>query len=103
MFDLLGPYLAAGGLLLWSAVLGVWPTRKWIEVREAKHELKQGSAGFLRSLSGWTVMAFWLMATWFCATIIGDWWMTRDLEGAFARSWVRLQVLLEIAAALVDD
>ena len=90
-------------LLIVATAMGVAPVRKIIAVREAKHELKQGSAGFLRSISGWAVIAFWLMATWFCATIIGDWWATGDLEGVVERSWLRLRILLEIAAALAES
>ncbi|WP_420011460.1 hypothetical protein [Tateyamaria sp.] len=74
-----------------------------ITVYEAKHELKQGSAGWLRSIGGWSIIAFWLMTTWFVATVIGDWGATGDLEGAIDRSWLRLRVLLEIAVAIMDS
>ena len=57
--------------------------KKLIRVHEAKHELKRGSAGFLRSVSGWSMIALWLMAVWFLATIIGDWGATGDLDGTF--------------------
>ena len=100
---LIGPFLAALVLLAVSALLGYRPVRKLIEVQEAKHELKHGSAGFLRSMSGWFVIVLWLAFTWFGATILGDWWATGDLEGAVERAWVRLQILLEILAALSDD
>lgn len=103
MIPILGPYLAGAVLFALSTLIGMVPVVKLIKVREAKHELKQGSAGFLRTMSGWAVIAFWLMATWFFATIIGDWGTTGDLEGAIARSWLRLRILLEIAAALGDS
>ena len=77
--------------------------RKPIEVREAKHELKQGSAGFIRTTSGWFIIALWLAFTWIFATITGDWWATGDLDGAIERGWLRLQILLEILAAMSDD
>ena len=97
------PFIAGLALLALSTLIGVIPVRKLIEVREAKHELKRGSAGFIRTLSGWAVIAFWLMATWFVATILGDWSVTGDLDGAIDRSWLRLRILLEIAAALADS
>lgn len=99
----LEPILAGVVLLALATTIGILPVKKLIEVYEAKHELKQGSAGFLRSVSGWAVIAFWLMATWFCATILGDWATTGDLNGAIDRSWLRLRILLEIAASLADS
>ena len=86
-----------------ATAIGIGPVRKTIHVREAQHELKQGSAGWIRSISGWSMIAFWIMATWFFATIIGDWAVTGDLEGAFDRSMLRLRILLEIAAAIADS
>lgn len=97
------PLLVALVLLIAGTLIGIWPVRKLITVAEAKHELKHGSAGFLRSLAGWSYIAFWLMAVWFGGTIIGDWYMTGDLEGAIDRAWLRLRILLEIAAALADS
>ena len=86
-----------------ATAIGIGPVRKTIHVREAQHELKQGSAGWIRSISGWSMIAFWIMATWFFATIIGDWAVTGDLKGAFDRSMLRLRILLEIAAAIADS
>ncbi len=103
MSNTLGPFLAAAALLALSALIGIRPMRKLIEVREAKHELKHGSAGFIRTTAGWFVIVLWLAFTWFAATILGDWWATGDLDGAIDRGWLRLQVLLEILAALGDD
>lgn len=97
-----GPALAALVLLALSTAVGMAQVAKIIKVYEAKHELKQGSAGFIRSIAGWSLVAFWVMAVWFAATIIGDWWATEDLTGAVDRAWLRLQFLLEIAAALGD-
>ncbi len=103
MFDTFGPYVAAAVLLALSAGIGIAPMKKLIEVREAKHELKHGSAGFIRTTSGWFVIVLWLAFTWFGATVLGDWWATGDLAGAMDRAWLRLRVLLEILAALSDD
>ena len=86
-----------------SALVGIRPMRKIIEMSEARHELKQGSASFLRAMSGWLIIAAWLLMTWFFATITGDWWATGDLEGALARSGDRLAIILEILAAVSDD
>ncbi|APE43297.1 hypothetical protein BOO69_07590 [Sulfitobacter alexandrii] len=98
-----GPLIATLGLLALSTAVGILPVIKLIRVYEARHELRPGSAGRLRSVAGWAVIAFWLMATWFLATIIGDWHMSGDLAGAVDRSWLRLRILLEIAAALGDN
>ncbi len=97
------PYIAAVVLFVVASLLGIAPVIKIIAVYEAKHELKHGSAGFIRSLSGWAIIAFWLLTTWFLATILGDWATTQDLTGALDRSMVRLRVVLEILAALADS
>jgi hypothetical protein len=97
------PYLLGVVLLGLATVLGIWPVRKLISVLEAKHELKHGSAGFLRTMSGWLWIAFWIIATWFCATILGDWATYGDLQAALDRAVVRLYVLVEIAAAMGDN
>ncbi|MEO1640715.1 MAG: hypothetical protein AAFU41_15850 [Pseudomonadota bacterium] len=97
------PYLYALGLLGMTTLLGIMPVRKLIEVREARHELKQGSAGFLRTVSGWSIILFWIAGTWFCATILGDWATYGDLDAAIDRGLIRLRILLEILAALADD
>ena len=96
------PILCALALLALSTWIGTGPVRKMIEVREARHELRRGSAGAIRGIAGWAVIAFWLMATWFAATVLGDWSASGDLSGAIDRSLLRLRVLLEIAAALGD-
>lgn len=102
MLDTLPPVAAFVGLILCGAVLGLVPIRKLVQVREAQHELKHGSAGYLRTIGGWSIIAFWLVGTWFCATITGDWWATGDLDGAIARSGRRLEVKLHILSALSD-
>ncbi|KMW57558.1 hypothetical protein AIOL_002523 [Candidatus Rhodobacter oscarellae] len=81
----------------------MFPVVKLIRVREAQHELRHGSAGWIRSISGWSVIAFWLLATWFCGTILGDWWASGDLDAAIERSWLRLRILLEIAIAIAES
>lgn len=103
MTSLLGPFVGAFILFVVSTALGILPVKKLIQVREAKHELKHGSAGFIRTTSGWIVIAIWLALTWFFATILGDWWAFGDLQGAIDRAWLRLQILLELLAALGDD
>jgi len=97
------PFIA--GLVLWGAstFVGILPVIKLINMYEAKHELRLGSAGFIRSVSGWAIIAFWLMAAWFVATILGDWATTEDLSGAIDRSLLRLRILLEIAMALAES
>ncbi|MBB3994541.1 hypothetical protein GGR95_002187 [Sulfitobacter undariae] len=97
------PFLAAIALFVLSTVAGLPQIRKLIAVREARHELRRGSASWIRGIAGWAAIAFWLMAVWFFATIIGDWGVSGDLGAAIERSWLRLRILLEIAAALGDS
>jgi len=99
----IAPFLSAIALLALSTLLGFLPIKKLIQIREAQHELKQGSAGFIRTTSGSFVIVMWLAFTWFVATVLGDWWATGDLERAIDRGWLRIQILLEILAALGDD
>lgn len=101
--DLLAPSLTALALLIAGTLMGIWPVKKLIAVQEAKHELKHGSAGFLRSLSGWSIIAFWLMSLWFGGTILGDWAVSGDLDGALDRAWLRLRILIEIAIAIAES
>lgn len=101
--SLLPQTLSALTLLIAAAMIGIMPVRKLIQIREARHELKRGSTGYLRTLAGWSVIALWLMAAWFPATIIGDWAATGDLAGAIDRGWLRLRILLEIAVALMES
>ncbi|MGX9355701.1 hypothetical protein ACS3SW_11270 [Roseobacteraceae bacterium S113] len=96
------PLLATLALVFCATALGILPMRKWIEVREARHELKRGSASFFRGLAGWVIVVIWIGATWFAATILGDWWVSEDLSGAIARSRYRLEILLHLLAALSD-
>ena len=103
MSNAFAPLIAMLVLIGLATPLGIAPIRKMIIVREARHELKQGSAGFLRSLSGWIIIAIWGFGTWFFATILGDWWATGDLDGAILRSGRRLELILHILAALGDD
>ena len=97
------PALATLALIVVATLAGIPTVRKLITVYEAKHELRQGSAGWLRSIGGWSIIAFWLMTTWFIATIIGDWGVSGDLAGAIDRGWLRLRILLEIAVALMES
>lgn len=100
---LIQPVVAGLVLLAAASLVGYWPVMKLIQVYEAKHELKRGSAGFIRSISGWSVIALWLLTTWFCATIIGDWGATGDLDSALARAEIRFRILLEIVIAILES
>ncbi len=99
----LGPILVAAITIGIGAVIGMYPIQKLIQIQEAKHELKQGSASFFRTTVGWMVIVLWLAAVWFVMTIIGDWWATGDLDGAIERSGRRLRLLLTILQAIGDD
>jgi len=79
------------------------PVKRLITIQEAKHELKHGSAGFIRSTAGWFVIVLWLAVTWFCATVLGDWHVNGDLDAAIERAWLRLRILVEILAAMSED
>lgn len=98
------PHIAAAlTCIALGAGFGLGPVRKFITLREAKHELRQGSASFIRGTAGWIIIAIWVAALWFAGTIIGDWARTMDLAYALDRSMLRLQIILEILAALADD
>ena len=97
MTPLTSPILAAVVLMIAATFVGMLPVVKLIKVYEGHHKLKQGSAGWIRTIAGWSMIAFWLMTTWFAATIIGD------LQGTVDRSWLRLRILIEIAAAIADS
>lgn len=101
--ELLPQTLAALVLLAIGTAFGIVPVRGMIVRREALHELRHGSASFLRRMTGLFALLLWFGAIWFCATIIGDWAMTDDLAGAIDRSWLRLRILLEILAAFSDQ
>ncbi|WP_299686851.1 hypothetical protein [uncultured Tateyamaria sp.] len=101
MEHLIGPVLGGLALLAASTAFGIPMIRKIVTVREAKHELRAGSAGFLRSIAGWAVVVIWLLATWYVATIVGDWFATGDLGGAVERSMRRLQIVFEIVISLM--
>jgi len=103
MLNPLGPIIAVLLLIFLAASVGVYPIRKLIRIQEAKHELKHGSPGFFRTMSGWIIIVLWLTATWFFSTIIGDWWATDDLSAAIHRSGRRLELLLRILATLTDE
>lgn len=103
MFDLVFPAISTAVILFMGAVIGIWPTQKLIRVKEARHDLRQGSAGWLREISGWAIVVAWLLILWFLGTIIGDWAMTGDLNHALERSALRLRIILEIMAALGDQ
>ncbi len=101
--DLIYPVLTGLALFAISTAAGVGMVKKLIMVHEAKHELKHGSAGFLRTIKGWSMIVIWVISVWFLATIIGDWGVSGDLDGALGRSWLRLRILLEIAVAVMDS
>lgn len=94
------PLLLCLPLIGASALIGVPMVKKLVDVKEARHELKRDSTSYIMGVAGWSVIAFWLMATWYLATILGDWMVTGDVAGAIDRSLTRLWVLLQIAAEL---
>ena len=103
MTALIGPVISGLVVFILGTAIGIWPVKKLIQVNEAKHELKTGSAGAIRTIGGWSLIVFWVAGVWFCATVIGDWGATGDLEGAMERGWIRLYVLMEILAAIASS
>lgn len=93
------------GLILFcvSMAAGMFNVVKIITIYEAKHELRHGSAGWIKAISGWSLVVVWLLVTWFLATIIGDWYISGDVEAAMERAEVRLWIMLEIIAAVLDS
>ena len=85
MTPLTSPLLAAIALMIAATSVGMLPVVKLIKVYEGQQELKQGSAGWIRTIAGWSMIVFCLMTTWFVATIIGDWGVSGDLQGAVDR------------------
>lgn len=89
-------------LLALSSAAGVLGVRKLITVQEARHELKQGSASYLRAIGRWLAVALWLGGTIWVASILGDWHVTGDAEGAWLRGFRRLEILLIVLQAMSD-
>ena len=85
MTPLTSPILAAVVLMITATFVGMLPVVKLIKVYESHHELKQGSAGWIRTIAGWSMIAFCLITTWFVATIIGVWDVSGDLQSAVDR------------------
>ncbi|MDA9361706.1 hypothetical protein N9R02_00970 [Ascidiaceihabitans sp.] len=86
-----------------ATFVGMLPVVKLIKVYEGHHELKQGSAGWIRTITGWSIIVFWLVTTWFVETIIGDWGVSGDLQGAADPSSLRLRIIIEFAAKIADS
>ena len=63
MAPLTSPILAAVVLLFNATFVGMLPVVKLIKVYEGHHELKQGSAGWIRTIAGWSMITFRLMTT----------------------------------------
>lgn len=97
------PIIAALILFGLAMAVGMFNVVKIITIYEAKHELRHGSAGWIRAISGWSLIVIWVLVTWFLSTVIGDWYVSGDIEGAMARAELRLWVMLEIISAVVES
>lgn len=96
--------LISGFMFLGLAVAtGIYPAQKLIRVIEAKSEMQENSAGRLRAVGGWSVVAIWAILTAFAGSFIGDWIYTGDLDGATARAGSRLELLVYILMALAES
>ena len=85
MTPLTSPLLASVAFMIAATFVGMLPVVELIKVYEGQHELKQGSAGWIGTIAGWSMIAFWLITTWFVATIIGVWDVSGDLQNAVDR------------------
>jgi len=83
------PIVSTLFLICLAAPIGIYPIRKYIQIQEAKHELKHGSAGFIRSFGGWIIIAIWVAVVWFIATILGDWWAPMTKPATIAQADLR--------------
>jgi hypothetical protein len=88
----MSPLLATVILFVVSTGFGIGLVRRIVTEHESRHELRHGSAGFLRAAAGWGWVCLWLGLSWYLASIIGDWSATGDLEGAINRDWLRRNI-----------
>ena len=93
------PLLAALALMIAATFVGMLPVVKLIRV----YEVPSWAETWIRTITGWSIIFFWLMTTWFVATIIGDWGVSGDLQGAVDRPSLRLRIIIEIAAEIADS
>ncbi|MDJ0628899.1 MAG: hypothetical protein QNJ44_11615 [Rhodobacter sp.] len=103
MSDLYAALLAGFVVCLASTLLGARAVRKWIEVYEARREMRAGSPGRMRMIRGWSAIAVWIGVTWFLGSVLGDWGSTGDLDSALERSGARLYVVAELLMAFVES
>ena len=94
------PLFAAAALFGLSTYFGLIPIYRLIQMHEARHELRQGSASQLRRAGGWVVVALWLATVMWCAVFLGDWWATGDYIAASDRAWLRIGLLAKLAASV---
>ena len=103
MFDTFWPP-ALAGLGIWAAgaFFGMIPMVRIIRMAEAWHELKRGSAGFLRAMGGVSLIVIWLVSLWFAGSVLGDWQVMGDLELALEASALRLRILIEVLLTVLE-
>ncbi|WP_298863023.1 hypothetical protein [uncultured Sulfitobacter sp.] len=82
-----------------STYVGLIPVHRMIRRREAQHELRAGSASYLRRMGGVVFVMIWVVTVLCLSTILGDWAVTGDLNAALERAGMRTAVMLEIAAS----
>ncbi len=95
--------LSLTALWVFATVGGIVPVRKLIQMREARHELKKGSAGYLRIMGRWALVLIWALIVWYLATVLGDWSVSGDFDGAVARSMNRLEAIFRLVVALWNN
>lgn len=91
--------VAAAVVFGFSTYVGVIPVHRMIHRREAQHELRRGSASYFRRMGGLALVGMWLVAILFVSSIIGDWAVTGDYDGAMARAGMRIGLLIQLAAS----
>ena len=92
--------IAATILFSFSTYLGLIPVHRMIQRREAQHELRWGSASYVRRMGGLFIIFVWVITVIFLSMIIGDWGVTGDLDAALDRAGLRIGLLIKMAASL---
>ncbi|MEM6897589.1 MAG: hypothetical protein AAF576_09410 [Pseudomonadota bacterium] len=92
----IGLGLATVAAIALGAASGLWPTRRLITIREAQRELRQGSSSWLREITGWSVILFWLGILVYTGTVLGEWAATGSFIAAMNRVLATISLILEI-------
>ena len=84
-----------------STYFRLLPVHRMIQRREAHHELRSGSASYLRRMGDAILFVTWIIVVLCLSSILGDWAVTGDLDAAMDRAGRRAAVLFKLAASNV--